>query len=90
MARASAVQLADAGANMYVPSPTGHALGASDAKYTSLECRAMTKRDIAQTVTDFAAAVRAKKAGCDGVQLHGAHSYLAFAVPLALLQQEDR
>lgn len=71
------LQLAHAGANMYVPSPTGHALGASDAKYTSLECRAMTKRDIAQTVADFAAAaVRAKKAGCDGVQLHGAHSYL--------------
>jgi len=71
------LQLSHSGANMYVPAPKGYALGASDAKYTSLECRAMTKADIQQTVADFAAAaIRAKKAGCDGVQLHGAHSYL--------------
>ncbi len=72
-----ALQLTHAGGNMYVPSATGYALGPSDTKLTELPCRAMTKDDIAQTVADFAAAaVRAKKAGCDAVQVHGAHSYL--------------
>jgi len=74
---AVALQLTHAGGNMYVPSETGYALGPSDTKLTELPCRAMTKDDIAQTVADFAAAaVRARQAGCDAVQLHGAHSYL--------------
>ena len=39
--------------------------------------RAMTQEDIDQIVTSFQdAAVRAKKAGFDGVQLHCAHGYL--------------
>jgi 2,4-dienoyl-CoA reductase-like NADH-dependent reductase (Old Yellow Enzyme family) len=72
-----ALQLTHAGGNMYVPSETGTALGPSDMKLTELSCRAMTKEDIDQTVTDFAqAAARARRAGCDAVQLHGAHSYL--------------
>jgi len=71
------LQLAHAGANAHVPTETGHALGPSDVKLTDIRCRAMTRNEIAQTVADFAAAaVRAKEAGCDGVQLHGAHSYL--------------
>lgn len=72
-----ALQLAHAGANAYVPTGTDYALGPSDMKLTGIPCRAMTRAEIAQTVADFAeAAVRAQKAGCDGVQLHGAHSYL--------------
>ena len=39
--------------------------------------REMTKAEISETVSDFvAAALRVKKAGFDGVQLHGAHGYL--------------
>jgi len=40
-------------------------------------CREMTKNEIFQTISDFKnAAVRAKKAGFDGVQIHGAHGNL--------------
>jgi len=40
-------------------------------------CREITKNEIFQTISDFKnAAVRAKKAGFDGVQIHGAHGFL--------------
>ncbi len=72
-----ALQLTHAGGNMYVPPERGYALGPSTMQLTDVSCRAMHTEDIAQTVADFAAAaVRAKRAGCDAVQLHGAHSYL--------------
>jgi len=70
-------QLAHAGANAYVSVGSDHALGPSDMKLTGIPCRAMTREQMERTAADFAAAaVRAKKAGFDGVQLHGAHSYL--------------
>lgn len=72
-----ALQLQHAGGNMYVPPATGYALGPSDLQLTDVPSKAMTIDDIARTVADFAsAAIRAKAAGCDAVQLHGAHSYL--------------
>jgi 2,4-dienoyl-CoA reductase (NADPH2) len=41
------------------------------------ECQAMTKADIAETVAAFAeGARRAREAGLDGVELHGANGYL--------------
>jgi 2,4-dienoyl-CoA reductase-like NADH-dependent reductase (Old Yellow Enzyme family) len=40
-------------------------------------CRAMTEQEVNRLVTDFThGAIRAKEAGFDGVQLHGAHGYL--------------
>ncbi len=42
-----------------------------------VRCREMTKAEIFQTIKDFKkAAVRAKKSGFDGVQIHAAHGYL--------------
>jgi 2,4-dienoyl-CoA reductase-like NADH-dependent reductase (Old Yellow Enzyme family) len=41
------------------------------------QCKGMTKKEITQTIRDFQmAAVRAKKAGFDGIQIHAAHGYL--------------
>ncbi len=72
-----ALQLTHAGGNMHGSSEIGTALGPSDMKLAKTPCRAMTRDDMAQTIADFAAAaVRARKASFDAVQLHGAHAYL--------------
>ncbi len=54
--------------------------------------RAMTTQDIAEIVNAFGlAATRAKSAGFDGVQLHGAHGYLInqFLSPLTNRRKDD-
>ena len=74
---AIALQLGHTGGNAHMANDTGYALGPSEAKLTDIPCREMTKDDIDQTIADFSsAAVRAKQAGMDAVQLHGAHLYL--------------
>jgi 2,4-dienoyl-CoA reductase-like NADH-dependent reductase (Old Yellow Enzyme family) len=72
------VQLAHAGCNAFVVPPGEKAIGPSPMEMPQgCSCRSMTKAEIFATFDDFAAAaVRARKAGFDGVQLHGAHGYL--------------
>ena len=55
-------------------------------------CRAMTLEDMARVKEDFvAAALRAKEAGYDGVELHAAHGYLLnqFLSPLTNFRDDD-
>jgi 2,4-dienoyl-CoA reductase-like NADH-dependent reductase (Old Yellow Enzyme family) len=82
-----AVQIAHGGLNLLLLGPTdGVALGPSRLENVRAEHRAMTPAEIEAIVDDFgAAAARAKAAGFDAVQLHGAHGYLIsqFLSPLS-------
>ena len=55
-----------------------------------IRMRVMDKADIAQMVEWFAAAaVRAKKAGFDGLEIHGAHTYILAGFLSAYYNQRD-
>lgn len=73
-----AMQIGHSGCNSFVVPDGGKALGPSKMMMPQgCECRDMTGAEIEKTIEDFShAAVRAKKSGFDGVQLHGAHGYL--------------
>jgi len=61
-------------------------------EFHGLVCKAMTPEEIRQTVDDFAeGAYRAREAGLDGVELHGANGYLItqFLSP-AINDRKDR
>ena len=72
------MQIMHAGCNSFTVPEGEKALGASPIKMPhGVEGRAMTKAEISETKEDFVnAAVRTKKSGFDGVQLHAAHGYL--------------
>jgi len=73
----AALQIAHAGCNVFVASEGQEVVGPSPRVINERQCREMTGEEIALTVEDFKeAAVRTKKAGFDGVQLHAAHGYL--------------
>lgn len=72
------VQLAHAGLQAATPLTKTAAIGPSTLpRDDGTSCQEMTPAEIRQTVSAFvAAAVRAKAAGFDGVQIHAAHGYL--------------
>lgn len=72
------LQITHAGARTLAQLKDSKPFGPSPLKIKDvLRCREITLSEIFETILDFKkAAVRAKKAGFDGVQLHGAHGYL--------------
>jgi 2,4-dienoyl-CoA reductase-like NADH-dependent reductase (Old Yellow Enzyme family) len=73
-----AAQIAHAGINLRLLGPAGRiALAPSKMEPYPSPHREMTPAEIEEVVRDFGtAAARAKEAGFDAVQLHGAHGYL--------------
>jgi len=72
------LQISHAGARALAQTKDSEPFGPSSLKIKDvMNCREITTSEILKMTEDFKmAAVRAKKAGFDGVQLHGAHGYL--------------
>jgi len=72
------MQIAHAGDRASIQLIKGQPFGPSSLEIKDcMMCREMTKSEIFQIIEDFKnAAVRAKKAGFDGIQIHAAHGYL--------------
>ena len=72
------MQITHSGAKSWFESVKKIPFGPSSIKIKDyVNCRAMTVNEIFQTIEDFKnAAVRAKEAGFDGIQIHAAHGYL--------------
>lgn len=72
------MQIAHAGGRASIQLIKGQPYGPSSLKIKDyMMCREMTKSEIFQIIEDFKkAAVRAKKVGFDGIQIHAAHGYL--------------
>ena len=71
------MQINHAGAKAPVILTKSGPVGPSSMEIKGNSCKTMTMNDIFLTIEDFKdAAVRAKNAGFDGIQLHAAHGYL--------------
>ncbi|GAH06512.1 unnamed protein product, partial [marine sediment metagenome] len=72
------IQIAHAGGRASIQLIKSQPYGPSSIEIKDcMMCREMTKNEIFQIIEDFKnAAVRAKKAGFDGIQIHAAHGYL--------------
>jgi 2,4-dienoyl-CoA reductase-like NADH-dependent reductase (Old Yellow Enzyme family) len=82
------VQLHHAGIRAVADLIGGAPVGPSDDPDTG--ARALTNDEVRRTIDDFvAAAVRAKRAGFGGVELHGAHGYLICAFLSAELNRRN-
>jgi len=84
-----AVQIMHSGINsIYLAGKNMESLAMSRMKNVSRPHREMTEEDIENIIHDFAtAAVRARAAGFDAVQLHGAHAYLISQAASPLFNQ---
>ena len=79
------MQLAHVGMNVMIKPETVYAPSSLPIPNQNRNSKEMTKEDILRIENNFAeAALRAKKAGFDGVEIHGAHFYLVseFLSPL--------
>ena len=82
------IQLAHAGGMAASEDPQGPSPFA--AARTGRTCRAMTMAEIDAAAAAFvAAAERARRAGCDGVQIHAAHGYLLSQFLSPLFNRRD-
>ena len=71
------MQLVHIGINTFTNADPVYAPSSLPIKDQNRKAKEMTKEDILRIQNDFAqAALRAKKAGFDGVEIHGAHFYL--------------
>lgn len=71
------LQLCHAGMQRFYSHPPLVAASSIPWKAVGIEPRPATKKDIASIIDDFAtAAIRARTAGFDAVEVHGAHGYL--------------
>ena len=71
------LQIAHAGGRSNIQSKDALPVGPSSLKIAGYICKEITISEIEQTIEDFTnAAIRAEKAGFDGIQLHGAHATL--------------
>jgi len=71
------LQINHAGGRALVQAKDDKLFGPSAMEVADYDCREITISEVVQTVEDFKnAAIRAKKVGFDGVQLHGAHGFL--------------
>ena len=71
------LQITHAGCRASTKFVKSKSFGPSSMEIKDCNCREMTISEIFQIIEDFKmAAVRVKKAGFDGIQLHGAHGYL--------------
>lgn len=89
-----ALQLHHCGRESYLLQKEKRALGPSDIPSYIFgflgSPRKMSEEEIQETITAFGtAALRAKEAGFDGVELHGAHGYLLMQFLSALSNQRD-
>ena len=71
------LQIAHAGCRAFTQITNSESYGASSMEIEGYSCKGMAPKEIYQLIEDFKnAAMRARLAGFDGVQIHAAHGYL--------------
>lgn len=87
-----AIQLSHAGRKSMTKNCEHFAPSVLESNQNYMPYKEMSKREIHEIITDFKeAAIRADKAGFDGIELHGAHGYLLheFLSPLSNQRSDE-